>query len=98
IAAGEAVLNALIANGKRHVVLPATHDGELVDLLRDRYDIYHLSDSIGPEGLSFDYHVIPGPATSRNAIALLKHSGAPEELVSRALDSAARLDKQRNQL
>lgn len=95
IAAGEAVLNSLVANGKPHVVLAATHDGELVDLLRDRYAIYHLSDSIGPEGLSFDYHLIPGPATSRNAIALLKHSGAPDSLVSRALESAARIDKQR---
>src|SRR5204863_8570228 len=35
IAAGEAVLRALIADGKPHVVLAATHDGELVDLLRD---------------------------------------------------------------
>jgi len=98
IAAGEAVLNSLIANDKPHVVLAATHDGELVDLLRDRYAVYHLSDSIGPEGLSFDYHLIPGPATSRNAIALLKHSGAPQSLVERALESAARLDNSRRNL
>jgi MutS-like protein len=95
IAAGEAVLHALVSDGRPHVVLTATHDAELVDLLRDVYDVYHLGDAIGPDGLTFDYHLTPGPATSRNAIALLKLNGAPESLVSRALDRAAILDKQR---
>jgi hypothetical protein len=98
IAAGEAVLHALVSGGKPHVVLTATHDGELVDLLRDEYDVYHLGDAIGPDGLTFDYHLTPGPATSRNAIALLKLNGAPESLVARALDRAAALDKQRQQV
>jgi DNA mismatch repair ATPase MutS len=98
IAAGEAVLHALVSGGKPHVVLTATHDGELVDLLRDEYDVYHLGDAIGPDGLTFDYHLTPGPATSRNAIALLKLNGAPESLVARALDRAAALDRQRQQV
>jgi DNA mismatch repair ATPase MutS len=98
IAAGEAVLHALVSGGRPHVVLTATHDGELVDLLRETYVVYHLGDAIGPEGLTFDYHLTPGPATSRNAIALLKLNGAPESLVSRALDRAAALDKQRQLL
>jgi len=98
IAAGEAVLHTLVSGGKPHVVLTATHDGELVDLLRDVYDVYHLGDAIGPDGLTFDYHLTPGPATSRNAIALLKLNGAPESLVARALDRAAALDKQRQQV
>jgi len=98
IAAGEAVLHALVSGGRPHVVLTATHDGELVDLLRETYVVYHLGDAIGPEGLTFDYHLTPGPATSRNAIALLKLNGAPESLVSRALDRAAVLDRQRQQL
>jgi hypothetical protein len=95
IAAGEAVLRTLLRDGGSHVVLAATHDGELVELLRDVYAVYHLGDSIGPEGLSFDYHLTPGPATSRNAIALLKLNGAPEALVSAALLRAADLDKRR---
>src|SRR5580765_1439539 len=98
IAAGEAVLHALVSGGRPHGVLTATHDGELVDLLRETYVVYHLADAIGPEGLTFDYHLTPGPATSRNAIALLKLNGAPESLVSRALDRAAALDKQRQSL
>jgi hypothetical protein len=96
IAAGEAVLRALIAEGRRHVVLAATHDAELVDLLRDRYVVYHLGDAIGPNGLTFDYRLTPGPATSRNAIALLKLSGAPESLVAHALERAAELDRARS--
>jgi DNA mismatch repair ATPase MutS len=38
---------------------------------------------------------MPGPATSRNAIALLKLNGAPESVVDRALARAAELDRQR---
>jgi hypothetical protein len=95
IAAAEAVLAALITPGKAHVVLAATHDGELVELLCDDYAVCHFGDAIGPDGLVFDYHVTSGPATSRNAIALLRLNGAPESLVARALARAAALDVQR---
>ena len=80
---------------KAHVVLTATHDGELVDLLRDA--LHRLTwGRRGPDGLIFDYRLLPGPATSRNAIALLKFNGAPESLVARALDRAAALDRVRS--
>ena len=99
IAAGEAVLRELLLNRpdheKHHVALAATHDGELVDLLDDAFDAWHFGDSIGPDGLTFDHRLRTGPATSRNAIALLRLSGAPESLVSRATNSADRLDRER---
>jgi hypothetical protein len=96
IAAGEAVLRELIVDGSDfNIVLAATHDGELVDLLRDRYSAYHFGDAIGPNGLTFDYHLLPGPATTRNAITLLQLQGAPESLVNRALARAAALDHER---
>jgi len=98
IAAGEAVLNELVVDGKGfkpHIVLAATHDGELVDLLRDSYASYHFGDSIGPQGLIFDYRLASGPATTRNAITLLQLQGAPESLVNRALSRAAELDRER---
>jgi DNA mismatch repair ATPase MutS len=94
IAAGEAVLRTLLQH-RPHVVLAATHDGELVDLLHDTYVVFHLSDTIGAGGLSFDYHLTPGPATSRNAIALLTLNGAPASLVEHALSRAAELDQRR---
>jgi hypothetical protein len=95
IAAAEAVLDALVSRGKPHVVLAATHDGELVDLLHDTYSVCHFGDVVGPEGLEFNYQLAAGPATSRNAIALLELNGAPESLVQRALARAAALDVQR---
>jgi hypothetical protein len=95
IAAAEAVLRALTQHGKPHVVLAATHDGELVELLHDNYVVFHLGDAIGAGGLSFDYHLTPGPATSRNAIAVLKLNGAPASLVEHALSRAEELDRRR---
>jgi hypothetical protein len=55
--------------------------------------VFHLGDAIGPNGLTFDYRLTPGPETSRNAIALL--NGAPESLVAHAFERAAELDRQR---
>jgi hypothetical protein len=98
IAAGEAVLRELLnqqGRGKPHLALAATHDGELVDLLDDLFDAWHFGDSIGPDGLAFDHRLRPGPATSRNAIALLRLSGAPDSLLDRATKSADRLDRER---
>ena len=88
-------LCAMVGETKRHVALVATHDGDLVKLLRDSYVVYHLGDAVGPNGLIFDYHLTPGPATSRNAIELLRLNGAPEQLVTQALARAAALDRQR---
>jgi len=95
IAAAEAVLTALVPGGNPHVVLAATHDVELVDFLRDRYVVYHLGDAVGPNGLTFDYRLQAGPATSRNAIALLEINGAPPSLIAQAIARAAALDAQR---
>ncbi|HEX5474992.1 MAG TPA: hypothetical protein VFX12_10055 [Vicinamibacterales bacterium] len=99
VAAGEAVLRHLLTAGAprpTHLVLAATHDGELVDLLSGQYAAYHFTDRIGPDGLVFDYRLQAGPATTRNAIALLELYGAPDTLVRRAIDVAAMLDRQRS--
>ena len=45
IAAAEAVLGTLIGNGKLHVVLAATHDNELVDLLSETFTVCHFEDT-----------------------------------------------------
>lgn len=98
IAAGRAVLLELVSAVSRpslHVVLAATHDGELVDLLPEKYSAVHFGDAVGPEGLTFDHQLRPGPATTRNAIALLRIHGASPDLIRRALECAAMLDAQR---
>jgi hypothetical protein len=98
IAAGQAVLRELLVRNGRptaHVALAATHDGELVELLPDIYAPHHFGDELGPDGLVFDHQLRPGPATTRNAIALLRLHGAPDGLVDRALACAEALDRQR---
>ena len=97
IAAGQAVLRELVTGGgtTRHVVIAATHDGELVDLLPELFAAVHFGDSVVDEGMVFDHRLKPGKATSRNAIALLRMNGAPPRMVRDALDCAAVLDSQR---
>lgn len=97
LAAGEAVLRTLLTgNGARpaHVVIVATHDGELVPMLADCFVPWHFREQIGAdgEGLTFDYKRLAGPADTRTAIALLEVSGAPPQVVSEARARAAELD------
>jgi DNA mismatch repair ATPase MutS len=99
IAAGQGVLQELVEgehSATPHVVVAATHDGELVGLLGSAYDAYHFGDSLSPGGLVFDHRLNPGPGTTRTAIALLAQHGAPQRLLSRAKATAAMLDRQRN--
>jgi DNA mismatch repair ATPase MutS len=98
IAAGHAVLEELLGASsvsKAHVVVAATHDHELVELTSDLFDPYHFGDEIGREGLQFDHRLRPGPATTRNAIALLRLHGAPDSLLDVAAATAAELDRRR---
>ncbi|HYN07833.1 MAG TPA: hypothetical protein VES67_10620 [Vicinamibacterales bacterium] len=94
VAAASAVLTHLVGSGRSrgpHVVLAATHDRELVQLLRHTTS-YHLSDALGDQELVFEYRLRPGPATSRNAIALLRLHGAPDTLVRDAQSLADAFD------
>ncbi len=100
IAAAEAVLLEFLtpradARPSPHVVIAATHDQELVELLQDIYAAHHFTDTIDAAGLAFDYKLQRGPARTRNAIALLGQRGAPPELVSHALARARSLDQAR---
>lgn len=54
ISASEAVLRILLERGP-HVVVAATHDLELVDLLRDVYGACRFGDEISANALTFDY-------------------------------------------
>jgi DNA mismatch repair ATPase MutS len=95
LAAGEAVLRALLAchgGSSPHAVIVATHDGELVSMLSDLYVPFHFRETIGPEGLTFDFRRREGPASTRTAIALLAATGAPNEVVEAARARAEQLD------
>ena len=85
IAASCCVLRAMTAPTARCVA--ATHDIELTQMLDDAYGDWHFSESVTDAGISFDYCLRDGPATGRNAIALLKQMGYGEEIVNGALDA-----------
>jgi len=95
IASAEAVLAELLTDGPQrrpHLVLAATHDGELVEMLRDTYAACHFGDDLSETGLVFSHRLHHGAATTRNAIALLRLNGAPSAMIERALHRAEELD------
>ena len=100
LAGAEAVLRALVlGSNSSHSAIAATHDGELVSLLSDCFEPFHFSESIvqGQSavsgGLLFDYRRRSGAATTRTALALLEHSGAPLELIRAARSRSLQLEK-----
>ena len=70
IAASTQILKSLCnANTK---CFAATHDIELTHLLEKYYDNYHFEEEVIDNDIVFNYKVLNGRATSRNAIKLLK--------------------------
>lgn len=78
--AAHRVLEYLVS--RNALVFVATHDLELTNLLADTYTCLHFSERVGQLGLEFDYTLKKGPATSKNAIALLRYLGYPEEITN----------------
>jgi hypothetical protein len=64
--------------------LAATHDIELTYILEDVFDNMHFTETVREGGISFDYKLRPGRATSRNALKLLELLGYGRELVENA--------------
>lgn len=62
----------------------ATHDVELTKLLQDEYENYHFEERIVEDDIFFPYKLLKGPATTRNAIALLKLLGYDERITAEA--------------
>lgn len=90
IAAGKAVLARL--NRGPHLVLCATHDVELAELLRnDGYELYHFREQVQERRLVFDYRLHAGPLTTRNAIRILELYDYPPELIDEAIETQQRL-------
>lgn len=68
----------------------ATHDVELTKLLEPFYDNYHFEERIADNDIFFPYKLLKGPATTRNAIALLKMLGYDEQITGAAETMAER--------
>ena len=88
IAASSAILSALTKRDCLCIV--ASHDMELTKILGDIYSNYHFSETVEPEGVSFDFKLRHGPANTRNAIRLLGFLGYDESIVHKANESASK--------
>lgn len=86
IAASSEVLKRL--GGGNCLCIAATHDIELVSILKNYYDNYHFQESFQDNDIIFDYRIYPGEATTRNAIKLLSLMGYSENVVASAAERA----------
>lgn len=75
------ILSYLEKNNALAVV--ATHDLELTDMLKEKYDLYYFTENIDEEGLVFDYKLKNGVCRTRNAVKLLKYLEYPEEIIQK---------------
>ncbi|BDF32807.1 DNA mismatch repair protein MutS [Lachnospiraceae bacterium] len=80
LAASASILRYL--QDKNCIVLVATHDLELLDMLKDSgYDNYYFSEQPEAEDVIFDYKIHSGVSKNTNAIRLLERIGFPEEVI-----------------
>ena len=63
------------------LIFVSTHDLELTKLAENSYRNFHFLEKITEDGISFNYKLMRGPSTTRNAIQLLRHVGYPNEIV-----------------
>lgn len=90
IASATATLKYLAKNN--HVVA-ATHDIELTMLLKDLFSNKHFEEKIEDGDIKFDYLLKDGPATSRNAIAILDNLNYPGEIIGEAKTLSRELEE-----
>ncbi|MGL4739165.1 MAG: MutS-related protein [Cellulosilyticaceae bacterium] len=82
IAASAAILGHLVE--KKCLCFVASHDIELTRMLHKHYANYHFRETVGEEGISFDYKIHQGPSTTRNAIKLLGVMGYDTSIIDQS--------------
>ena len=82
IAAGAEIMRS--AQTGHSLCFAATHDIELAHMLPPQFENYHFEEEIQEDDIHFPYRLKEGYATSRNAIALLRIMGYPQEITDRA--------------
>lgn len=91
ISAGKSVLSALTKNNNK--ILVSTHDIELTDMLSDKYELFHFSETVNDKNVGFDYKLKIGKLKNKNAIRILEINDYPKEVVKEAIEIAKELDK-----
>lgn len=84
IAASAAVLRFLC---KHDLVAAVTHDAELWSLLQDTFVVAHFTEDVREGDVVYDYRLREGAPKTINALAILRRTGFPTEI----LDEAERL-------
>lgn len=82
IAASTEILKNL--TGGNVLCFAATHDVELTELLGGFYENYHFEEQIEDGDIKFNYRLLEGCATTRNAIKLLGMLGYAESVIQAA--------------
>jgi DNA mismatch repair ATPase MutS len=84
VAAGIALLEHLIASP--HFFLIATHEDRLAQIAAASASArnYHFQEQLHEGGITFDYQLRPGPATTKTALHILAREGYPNALLERA--------------
>lgn len=90
ISSGASTLKYL---SKNNYVIAATHDIELTILLKDLFSNKHFEEKIEEGDIKFDYLLKDGPATSRNAIAILDNLNYPREIIGEAKNLSRELEE-----
>ena len=72
----------------RTLCFAATHDIEMTALLQKDYDNYHFEEKIEEGDIMFPYQLLPGKASTKNAIRLLALMGYDEQITKRASEQA----------
>ena len=83
ISGGKAILSYL--NKGNNVVLVSTHDIELTDILsKENFELFHFSEQIENNELTFDHKLKEGKLKTRNAIKILELYNYPKEIIEDA--------------
>lgn len=82
ISASTEILKSLSAENV--ICFAATHDVELTQLLEQDYENYHFEEEIVDNDVCFNYRLLAGKATTRNAIKLLAVMGYEESIIENA--------------
>lgn len=83
VSGGKAILSYL--NKGNNIVLVSTHDIELTDILsQEKFELFHFSEQIENNELTFDHKLKEGKLKTRNAIKILELYNYPAEVIKDA--------------
>lgn len=80
-------------NQGKTISIVATHDRELVEILKKNYEFYYFSENVDSnKGLSFDYKLKNGVSQTRNAIKILEYSCYPKVIIDNSYKRAESIE------